>query len=65
MKNIKYVLTQDLTIPAGTVLDVAPNNKGGTAIRTCVVGVGNNFTGDFSVTLCGIEDSNGIIVTLK
>lgn len=65
-KTKRYVLTQDLIIPAGTVLDTAPENKGGTYRRHCFVAVGKDFTGDFSCTEAGIaEDSNGIIVELK
>ena len=62
----KYVLTQDLIIPAGTVLDVAPTNKGGNCYRHCYVGIGKDFSGDFICTEDGIEsDSDGIIVELK
>jgi hypothetical protein len=67
MKNKykKYVLTKDIIIPSGTVLDIAPNNKGGEYCRHCFVEIGKDFTGDFLITEEGaISDSNGIIVKL-
>lgn len=44
-----YVLTQDVIIPKGTVLGVAPNELGGVGHVTTCVDLGKNFTADFVV----------------
>ena len=63
--NRQYTLTKKLTIPKGTILDVAPYNKGGIHYRSCYVEIGKDFTGEFFVTLASIEDSHGIIKELE
>ncbi len=61
----KYILTQDIIIPSGTILNIAPNNKGGKYYRHCFVEIGRDFTGDFLITKdCAVSDSNGIIIKL-
>jgi hypothetical protein len=45
MRNVlKYRLLRDIVIPAGTVLDRAANERGGTRYVECVVPHGKDFT---------------------
>lgn len=64
-KEKDFVLIEDIIIPKGTILTTAPTNRGGEHYRECVVGIGNDFTGTFSVTKEGIEDANGLIIETK
>lgn len=61
----EFVLLKDIVIPRGTRLERMPENKGGIFRVGCVVGIGRDFTGDFSMTVTGIEDADGWITELE
>lgn len=41
---MRYRTTKDIVIPAGTVLEQAPNNRGGSTYVEAIVGHGADFT---------------------
>ena len=63
MKQIKYVLLKDVIIPAGTILDVAPLNRGGYRNREAIVAMGKDSTAYFNISLLAIEDAPKDLIT--
>ena len=49
MRDRRFVLLRDVVIPAGTVLERAANERGGTLAVECVVALGSDSHGYFVI----------------
>ena len=49
MRDRRFVLLRDVVIPAGTVLERAANERGGTSAVECVVALGPDSHGYFVI----------------
>lgn len=59
----KFVLLKAVTIPAGTILDRAPNNRGGFNSVEAIIGMGDDSTAYFNMSLGAIEDMPEDLIT--
>jgi hypothetical protein len=64
MKKIKFVLLKNIIIPAGTILDIVPINRGGESYVECVVDMGKDSTAYFGCSLSAIEDMPEDLITI-
>lgn len=64
-KSKKFVLLKKIVIPAGTVLDTAPLNRGGKHAVETIIGMGKDSTAYFHMSLGAIEDAPEYITELK
>lgn len=62
-KEKRFVLLNDVVIPAGTVLDRAPNERGGDARVEAVIGIGKDATAYFNMGVLAIEDAPDDLIT--
>lgn len=54
-----YQTTQDIVIPAGTILRQAAKERGGSGFVECVIGFGKDFTGDLVVQMHPDAEASG------
>lgn len=64
-KPKKIVLLKDITVPAGTLFDVAANERGGVGNLEAVVGFGNDYTGWLTIDEDATEDAPEFFTNLK
>ena len=60
----KFVLLKDVIIPAGTVLDSAPTNRGGELAVEAIIGMGKDSTAYFHMSVLAIEDAPKDLIAL-
>lgn len=59
----QYVLLKDVVIPAGTVLETAPLNRGGYGAVEAIVAMGDDATAHFNMTVSAINDAQKDLIT--
>ena len=61
---MKFVLLQNVVIPAGTVLDGAPTNRGGNAAVEAVVAMGKDSTAYLHMSVAAVKDAPEDLITI-
>lgn len=63
MREKTFVLLKDVVIPAGTVLETAPLNRGGGSAVEAIVAMGDDSTAYFNMTITAINDAPKDLIT--